>query len=149
MSVCRYYGMCETAWEIGCDGSKDTACSYFEPMPDAGRMKGDGEEAEDGVEVGRVRPFPELDADKAQALKPLEEAAEAFGAWQRWVETRSGRDRYRWADDPEPLKNLLDEMADVIQACVNLAAALGVDDMRPYMEACEKRNRERGRYGGR
>ena len=24
-------------------------------------------------------------------------------------------------------------------------AALGVEDMRPWMEACEKRNRERGR----
>lgn len=35
--------------------------------------------------------------------------------------------------------------ADVIQATLNLVAALGVEDFRPYLKACEKRNRERGR----
>ena len=34
MSECRFYGMCETAYDIGCDGTEDTACAYFEPMPD-------------------------------------------------------------------------------------------------------------------
>ena len=34
MSECRFFDMCETAWDIGCDGSEDTACSLFEPMPD-------------------------------------------------------------------------------------------------------------------
>ena len=98
------------------------------------------------VIVGDVRPFPDLKPDKAQALKPLEEAAEAFGAWQLLREVRAGRDRYRWSNDPEPLKNLLDEIADTIQACCNLAHALGCEDLTPYLAACEERNRKRGRY---
>ena len=42
-------------------------------------------------------------------------------------------------------KRLLDECADVIQATLNLVAALGVEDMRPWMDECERRNRERRR----
>lgn len=98
------------------------------------------------VKVGDVRPFPDLKPDKEQALKPLEEASEVFGAWQQLTEVRAGRDRYRWSNDPEPLKNLLDEIADTIQACCNLAHAIGCDDLTPYMAACEDRNRKRGRY---
>lgn len=84
------------------------------------------------VRVGSVRRFDEVWANKEQALKPLEEAAEIFGAWQRYG-----------AEDWKDV--LLDECADVIQAALNLVAALGVEDFRPYMRACEERNRERGR----
>ena len=42
-------------------------------------------------------------------------------------------------------KRVLEECADVIQATLNLVAALGVEDFRPYLKACEERNRERGR----
>ena len=42
---------------------------------------------------------------------------------------------------------LMDEIADCIQSCANLAAMVGVSDLTPYMESCEGRNRERGRYG--
>lgn len=84
------------------------------------------------VQMGSVRRFDEVKPDKAQALKPLEEAAEVFGAWQRYG-----------AEDWKDV--LLDECADVIQATLNLVAALGVDDFRPYLKACERRNRERGR----
>lgn len=35
--------------------------------------------------------------------------------------------------------------ADVMQATLNLVAALGVEDFRPWMDACERRNRARGR----
>lgn len=38
------------------------------------------------VEIGSVAVFRDLEASKAQALKPLEEAAEVFGAWQAWRE---------------------------------------------------------------
>lgn len=97
--------------------------------------------------VGDVRPFNHLHADdKALALKPLEEAAEVFGAWQVLKEVRAGRDRYRYMDDPEPMADLLDEIADCIQACCNLAEAMGVEDMREYMVRREQRNRQRGRY---
>lgn len=85
------------------------------------------------VKLGNVRPFPGAVPTKAQALKPLEEAAEVFGAWQRYG-----------ADDWKDV--LLDEIADTIQASCNLAASLGATDMTPHLARCEERNRERGRY---
>lgn len=96
------------------------------------------------VLIGEVKPFPNVRPDKAQALNPLEEAAEVFGAWQI-------ADYYIGSSDRVMLKvttdNALDEIADCIVACCNLAHALGCDDLTPYMVACEERNRERGRYG--
>lgn len=87
------------------------------------------------IKLGGVRAFPGVQPTKEKALKPLEEAAEVFGAWQRYG-----------ADDWKDV--LVDEIADTVQACCNLAAALGVDDLTPYLAACEERNRKRGRYDG-
>ena len=85
-----------------------------------------------------VRPFPDVTDDKAQALKPLEEAAEAFGAWQDYEGSHGHtRESYRF--------KIVDECADVIQAAVNLAAAVGVEDMSAAMLSCYRRNHERGR----
>lgn len=39
MSECRFFDMCETAWDIGCDGAEDNACSQFEPMPDVDALR--------------------------------------------------------------------------------------------------------------
>ena len=86
------------------------------------------------VQVGSIRRFDHVEADKAQALKPLEEAEEVFGALQS---THLPEDRRR--------EQILAECADVIQATLNLVAAYGVEDFRPYMKACERSNRERGR----
>lgn len=86
------------------------------------------------VTIPPVRTFAHVAPDKAQALKPLEEAAEVLGAWQS---THLPDDRRR--------EQVLAECADVIQATLNLVAAYGVEDFRPYMKACERRNRERGR----
>ena len=93
------------------------------------------------IKLGGVRAFPGAVPDKAQALKPLEEAAEVFGAWQLMRDTVESElnAKYEKAD-------LIDEIADTIQACCNLAAALGVTDLTPHLAACEERNRERGRY---
>ena len=96
------------------------------------------------VQMGSVRRFDNAYADKAQALKPLEEASEVHGAWQAWASAMlvHGGDcvlARLWR------KRLLDECADVIQATLNLVAALGVEDFRPWMKECERRNRERGR----
>ena len=88
------------------------------------------------VRVGSVRRFDHVEADKAQALKPLEEAAEVVEAWKDWD---------AFAAHGEAEQALLAECADVIQATLNLVAALGVEDFRPYMKECERRNRERGR----
>lgn len=74
--------------------------------------------------------FDKPDAPKAQALKPLEEAAEVYGAWQL------NSDTY-----------VLNECMDVVQAVVNLLATLGFtqEDVDAAIEHCNERNRERGR----
>lgn len=94
------------------------------------------------VLLGPVEAFPGAAPDKAQALKPLEEAAEAYAAWQSW---RAWLDSGLDAPGGAPLVALLDEVADCVQACCNLAASLGCTDLRPYMARCEARNRKRGR----
>ena len=88
------------------------------------------------VRIGDVETFPDVQPDKEQAKKVLEEAAEVFGAWQAWE------------NEPWRISNteaLLDECADVIQAVANMLAAIGEEDFTEYMRACEERNRERGR----
>lgn len=93
------------------------------------------------IKLGAVRAFPGAVPDKAQALKVLEEAAEVFGAWQVYDSDDMTHVGYN-------ASVLLDEIADTVQACCNLAAALGVTDLTPYLARCEERNRERGRYEG-
>lgn len=102
-----------------------------------GRCEAADDKREGGhVDIGKVATFPGAKADKAQALKVLEEAAEVFGAWQAYDEF----------DPPHCLvEPVLDECADVIQAACNLIAALGVADFAPNMEECRERNEERGR----
>lgn len=86
-----------------------------------------------------VRPFPEVKLDKKQALKPLEEAAEAFGAWQI-EDSMTGSEVSQ-----DARARIVEECADVIQAAVNLAAAAGCDDMTHPMVECWRRNHDRGR----
>lgn len=104
------------------------------------------------IKLGAVRAFPGAVPDKAHALKPLEEAAEVFGAWQ--VAESYDADSLSELYTPEQVEgireinesHLLGEIADTVQACCNLASALGVTDLTPYLVRCEERNRERGRY---
>lgn len=86
----------------------------------------------------------EPDAPKVQALKPLEEAAEVYGAWQDCDDMRrspimTARRVYR--------QNLIDECMDVVQAVVSLLDAEGFtqEDVDAAIERCNERNRERGR----
>lgn len=88
--------------------------------------------------------FDKPDAPKAQALKPLEEAAEAFGAWQDCDDMRlspimTARREYR--------QSLIDECMDVVQAVVNLLDAEGFtqEDVDAAIGRCNARNWERGR----
>lgn len=104
------------------------------------------------IKLDSVRAFPDARANKEQAVKVLEEAAEVFGAWQ--VRESYDTDTICEIYTPEQCMsiraindgNLLDELADTIQACCNLASALGVTDLTPYLARCEERNRKRGRY---
>lgn len=91
------------------------------------------------VKLTSVRTFPNAAPTKAQALKVLEEAAEVVEAFKQRDPSDETHIGYATA-------NVLDEIADTIQASCNLAAALGVTDLTPYLARCEKRNRRRGRY---
>lgn len=87
------------------------------------------------VRVGSVRRFDDL-WKVAYAYSDFKRREiEIFYAWDAWALNQTEEKRER----------LLDSCADVVQAVLNLVAALGVEDFRPYMKACERRNRERGR----
>ena len=102
-----------------------------------GSEHGDG--AGGSVNIGEVATFPGAKADKAQALKVLEEAAEVFGAWQEFDDgEKPALSRWR----------VLVECADVIQATCNLLSGMGVADFTPYVAMCRTRNEERGRFDG-
>ena len=94
------------------------------------------------IKLGSVRAFPNASQTKDQALKVLEEAAEVVEAFKNLL-CASGDSDY---DPRRERGDLLDELADTITACCNLAASLGVDDLTPYLAQCEERNRRRGRY---
>lgn len=93
------------------------------------------------VKLGTVQTFANVRPDKAKALKVLEEAAEVFGAWQLWdgLDPDEKRDGFN-------VTCLMNECADAIQATCNLIAAYGVTNFTAFMEACRRRNVERGRY---
>lgn len=95
------------------------------------------------VTIPPVRTFPHVEASREQALKPLEEAAEIYAAWQALVACR-GMSLSDYARD-----RLVDECCDAITATCNLLAALGVTDLTDAMARCERNNDERGRYADR
>lgn len=92
--------------------------------------------------VIKVEPFTKFVEPKAQALKPLEEAAEVFGAWQA-----SGIDGSR-PITPEMREDIVYECFDTIQACVNLLESIGTTsaELRDSARKVYKNNIERGRY---
>lgn len=81
-----------------------------------------------------VRPF-RLGTDKECVRKLPEEAAEAFAEFVIFEEM----------DERCSTERLADELADVVQVCVNIASRFGID-LQAAMGRCEARNRERGRY---
>ena len=90
-----------------------------------------------------MRAFNEVKDGKGQALKPLEEAAEVFGAWQKCDGTRYAATTIRWAFR----EDLIDECMDTVQAVANLLAA--VDATQGEVDAAIKRMDERNRDRGR
>lgn len=69
---------------------------------------------------------------KQLSVKVVEEAAEAMEAGKECI-VECDKQRLR------------EELADVIQACCNLAAAFGVFDLRKDIDDCRDRNTDRGR----
>lgn len=88
--------------------------------------------------------FDKPDAPKAQALKPLEEAAEAFGAWQELDSMRRSPFFSAWRDMRD---DLIDECLNTVQATVNLLAAVGATqgEVDAAIRRMDERNCERGR----
>lgn len=92
-------------------------------------------------------PYWESDKDdelcmKEQAKKILEEAAEVYAAWQDWEcegEEDCGRLNYK-------KEYILEEVADVIQAAMNMAYCLGYThyDIEEAMRSCQQKNKARG-----
>ena len=102
------------------------------------------------VRVGSVRRFDLVSSFKPQALMPLECAADVYQAWKEMEREHAnclarGNESSGDGDVVAMRECLLDSCADVIQATLNLVAALGVEDFRPWMKECERRNRERER----
>lgn len=88
-----------------------------------------------------MRVFNNVSDSKGQALKPLEEAAEVFGAWQGFD---SMRNVPAWGDMRD---DLIDECMDTVQATVNLLAAVGATqgDVDAAIRRLDERNGNRGR----
>lgn len=84
-----------------------------------------------------IQPFLNVRCDKAQALKPLEEAAEVYAAWQEYDRRGTVESRI----------DMWDECMDVMQAIVNLmyADGFGAFEVDRAIERCRRRNVSRGR----
>lgn len=90
-----------------------------------------------------MRVFNDVSDSKGQALKPLEEAAEIFGAWQKYDDMQYAPETIRWAFR----EDLIDECMDTVQAVANLLAA--VDATQGEVDAAIKRMDERNWDRGR
>lgn len=90
-----------------------------------------------------VRVFKDVSDGKGQALKPLEEAAEVFGAWQKCDDMRHAATTVR-----EALReDLIDECVDTVQAAANVLAAAGATqgEVDAAIRRMDGRNGDRGR----
>lgn len=91
-----------------------------------------------------MRVFNEVKDSKHQALKPLEEAAEIFGAWQECDDMRHSP----MITVRRGLRNdLIDECLDTVQAVANMLAAVGATqgEVDAAIMRMDERNEGRGR----
>lgn len=91
-----------------------------------------------------MRVFNCVSDSKGQALKPLEEAAEIFGAWQELDSMRPATFRRDWVGMRD---DLIDECMDTVQATANLLAAIGATqgEVDAAVKRMDERNGDRGR----
>lgn len=94
--------------------------------------------------LSNTRIFNKVNDSKGQALKPLEEAAEVFGAWQELDNMRNSPFLSAWRDVRDCL---IDECMDTVQAIANLLAAIGATqgEIDAAIRRLDKRNGDRGR----
>lgn len=96
------------------------------------------------VLIGEVGTFADVCDNKEQALKPLEETAEIFGAWQR-MRSECQADCHGCDCFCINHELLVDECADAIQAIANLLISIDKWNMRLEMDECADRNIVKGR----
>lgn len=77
------------------------------------------------------------DTEREAALKPLEEASEIHGAYQRMVEAGG--------PNASAFLRFAEEIADCVTACANLADRFGID-LQQFVDIVERKNRARGYY---
>lgn len=138
-------GMSATLWRLaGPEIADEVIVDYDRSVADIAALLGLEAGAMTDGYLLNLRTFLEVRDDKAQALKPLEEAAEVFGAWQDCDDMRlspimTARREYR--------KDLIDECLDTVQATVNLLAAVGATqgEVDAAIRRMDERNQERGR----
>lgn len=89
-----------------------------------------------------MRVFNGVKDGKGQAPKPLEEAAEVFGARQKCNARYTPEKMYRVFR-----KDLIDECMDTVQAVANLLAAVGATqgEVDAAVKRMDGRNWDRGR----
>ena len=96
------------------------------------------------VNVGKVSVIRDGGTPKERARKLVEEAAEAFSAWERF-------DRENAVDDLAAIdaaeREIAEECADVITAACGLIWSIygGDTSLVLEIEKCKRRNQERGR----
>lgn len=113
---------------------------YITHCPFCGKRLDEGQTESDEITL-RVRPFDAHDG--LGAYKVLEEAAEVQVAYKGLATALSDHGHAMEVD----YINLADEIADVIQAAVNLAHVNGLD-VSEAMERCTESLQVRGRYDG-
>lgn len=92
-----------------------------------------------------INPFRADCTDKEAARKVVEEAAEAFSAWET-LSHSAVLDGIGYNPHIERRTAVLaDELADCVTACCNLADRYGID-LQAALDRVERHNRERGRY---
>ena len=96
------------------------------------------------VNVGNVSVIRDGGSPKERARKLVEEAAEAFSAWERF--DRADAD-YDLAAIEDAEREILEECADVITAACGLIWSIygGDTDITFDIEKCKLRNEVRGR----
>lgn len=92
-----------------------------------------------------MRVSNDVSDGKGQALKPLEEAAEVFGAWRKYDGMRYAATTIRRAFR----EDLIDECMDTVHAIADLLAAVGATqgDVDAAIERMDELNGNRGRFG--
>lgn len=90
-----------------------------------------------------MRVFNDVSDSKGQALKPLEEAAETFGAWQKRNIQYTSATMYKVFRT-----ELICECMDTVQAIANLLAAVGATqgEVDAAIKRMDERNGDRGMF---